>query len=83
MRDLEVRALRGHQRKSFCFGGFEAKYTAAFPKGQVLVLLGDLAAQPQQLGPLRRTQRSSTFRPQFPSAGAHRAPTSQHAVDER
>src|ERR1019366_10771288 len=30
--DLEVRALRGHQRKSLCFGGFEAKYAAAFPK---------------------------------------------------
>src|ERR1035441_8779145 len=30
--DLEVRALSGHQRKSFCFGGFEAKYAAAFPK---------------------------------------------------
>ena len=30
--DLEVRALGGHQRKSFCFGGFEAKYAAAFPK---------------------------------------------------
>ena len=30
--DLEVRALGGHQRKSLCFGGFEAKYAAAFPK---------------------------------------------------
>src|ERR1019366_6388080 len=30
--DLEVRALDGHQRKSFCFGGFEAKYAAAFPR---------------------------------------------------
>ena len=29
--DLKVRALRGHQRKSLCFGGFEAKYAAAFP----------------------------------------------------
>ena len=27
--DLEVRALGGHQRKSLCFGGFEAKYAAA------------------------------------------------------
>ena len=30
--DLEVRALRVHQRKPFCFGGFEAKYAAALPK---------------------------------------------------
>src|ERR1035437_4378002 len=29
---LEVRALRGHQCKSLCFGGFEAKYAAAFPR---------------------------------------------------
>jgi hypothetical protein len=27
--DVEVRALGGHQRKSLCFGGFEAKYAAA------------------------------------------------------
>jgi len=29
---FEVRALRGHQRKSLCFGGFEAKYAATFPR---------------------------------------------------
>ena len=29
---FEVRALHGHQRKSLCFGGLEAKYAAAFPK---------------------------------------------------
>ncbi len=29
---VEVRALHGHQRKSLCFGGFEAKYAAAFPR---------------------------------------------------
>ena len=29
---FEVRALGGHQRKSLCFGGFEAKSPAAFPK---------------------------------------------------
>ena len=53
-----LRGVGGHQRKSLCFGGFEAgEVRGSFSQeGQVLVLFCDLAVQPQQLGPLRRRQ---------------------------
>ena len=74
--DLEVRALSGHQRKSLCFGGFEAKYAAAFPKkARSLSCSATWRRNRNSSERSAALSGSSEPRPLRPAVGVRRAPS--------